>query len=449
MPNLPTGPTGPASAIYRKISWHLLPLLFLLYVVAYLDRINIGFARLQMNADLGFSDTVYGFGAGIFFLGYFLFEVPSNLILHRVGARLWITRILIVWGVLSAATAWVESASGFYTLRFLLGVGEAGFFPGIIYYLTNWYPAGLRARSTAWFMAAIPAAGILGGPLSGWIMASLDGFQGLRGWQWLFIAEGLPAVALGAVTFFLLPDHPGRVPWLSCEEKALLRHQIEQGSGPETQPRTSSLRDAACSTLVWRLAAVYFLLVVGNYGISFWLPQIVHALHAGNYTATGLLSALPYGAAGAGMIAIGRHSDRTRHRSRHLIACCLLAASGFLASRTLDASLAGSLAALSIAAVGVISALALFWTLPTAFLSGRAAAGGIALINSVGNLGGYCSPTALGWLSDTTGRMDHGLLLLAAALILAALLSLARCTPPEPNRNQRIEADRAVSRQSG
>lgn len=431
MPESDTHLVAAAREINRKVSWRLLPLLFVLYVVAYLDRVNIGFARLQMNADLGFSETVYGLGAGIFFLGYFLFEIPSNLILHRVGARIWIARILIIWGIISAAMAGVDSTRSFYTLRFLLGAGEAGFFPGIIYYLTAWYPADQRARSNALFMAAIPAAGVLGGPLSGWIMNSLDGFHALRGWQWLFITEGLPAILLGLLTLLRLPDHPSQVSWLSPEEKLLLQTTLEaERESSKLQPGSQHLRDAVRSSRVWRLSAVYFLLVAGNYGISFWLPQIFHDLSDGSYTATGLLSALPYIAGGVAMISIGGHSDRTGERRRLLMACCAIAAAGFIGHWKFAGSLTGSLAALSVAAAGIISSLALFWTLPTAFLSGRAAAGGIALINSVGNLGGYCSPAALGWLLNATGHMDHGLLLLAAALGLAMLLLSSRNTAP-------------------
>lgn len=420
--SLPTG-----DSIYRKISLRLLPLLFLMYVVAYLDRVNIGFARLQMNADLEFSDTVYGLGAGIFFLGYFLFEIPSNLILQRVGARIWIARILIVWGLLSMAMIWTDSPGTFYGLRFLLGVGEAGFFPGIIYYLTSWYPDRRRARTTAWFMAAVPAAGVIGGPLSGWLMTALEGLQGLRGWQWLFIAEGLPAIVLGCITLLWLDDHPEQARWLSLEDKRLLQIQCAADRKPYCPAdHCVHLRDAVRSSQVWSLATVYFFLVMGTYGISFWLPQMVHDLNAGTYASTGLLTAIPYAVAVFGMIWIGSHSDRTRERRGHLVVCAAVAACGFTGCWYYgNSSLSASLIALSAATLGVSAALAIFWSLPTAILSGRAAAGGIALINSVGNLGGYFSPVALGWLRDMTQRMDYGLLLLAAALGLAAVLLYA------------------------
>lgn len=434
MPKSHIDPAEPNSAVYRKISWRLLPLLFVLYAAAYLDRVNVGFARLQMNADLGFSDTVYGAGAGIFFLGYFLFEIPSNLILYRVGARVWIARILVGWGLISAAMAWVHSAQAFYSLRFLLGIAEAGFFPGILCYMTAWYPAEHRARSTAWFMAAIPACGVVGGPLSGWIMSSLDGFHDLRGWQWLFIIEGLPAVGLGMFTMVWLPDHPNDVAWLDADEKVYLQTGIASEQGlPQPLSRSQNVGDTVCSARVWRLAALYFLLVVGHYGISFWLPQLVHGFKPGTFTATGLLSALPYAAAGIGMVMIGGYSDRTGKRRIHLIACCLLGTAGFIATRYFNTSLIGSLAGLSVAAIGTVSALTVFWTLPTAFLSGRAAAVGIALINSIGNIGGYFSPLAVGWLQDATGRMDHGLVLLAAALGFAVLLLLPRSVFPDPD----------------
>lgn len=425
-------PAAAENALFRKISWRLLPFLFLLFVVAYLDRVNVGFARLQMNADLGFSDTVYGLGAGMFFVGYFLFEIPSNLILYEVGARRWIARIIMLWGLISAATLWVDTPASFYAIRFLLGLGEAGFYPGVIYYLTQWYPSARRAQAIAWFMTAVPIAGLLGGPLSGWIMTTLDGVYGLRGWQWLFVAEGLPAVVLGVLAWWWLEDSPSKAPWLNRREKTLLLTRLSEDDAYEAGPiQHEDLSAALTSLRIWGMTLLYFLLVMGLYGISFWMPQIVHDLDKGSYAATGMLTAIPYLVAAFGTVIIGISSDRLHERRWHLVGCAMAGALGFVGTMLLADSLTGSLAALSLAALGVTSAFAVFWPLPAAILSGRAAAGGIALINSVGNLGGYTSPAALGWLKDTTGQMASGLLLIAAALLGAAVLVLLLTHKPQ------------------
>jgi len=411
------------SAVYRKVARRLVPFLSLLYLVAFLDRVNVGFAKLQMGGDLGLGDAVYGLGAGIFFLGYFLFEVPSNIILHRVGAKIWICRILVVWGLVSMGMAWVDSAASFYLLRFLLGVGEAGFFPGIILYLTYWFPAGRRAKTTASFMTAIAVAGVVGGPVSGWIMAGLDGSRALRGWQWLFLLEGLPAVLLGFAAYYFLDNGPAGAAWLNpAERRILLRRLAEEQDGRASGEGHESLRQAFLSVRVWRLALVYFCLALGLYGVSFWLPQIINDLKQGGLQTTGLLSAIPYAVAVPAMLAVGHSSDRRHERRLHIAASALLAGLGLLALALAQGSPSLSIAALSVAASGILAALATFWTLPTAFLSGRAAAGGIALINSIGNLGGYCGPVVLGWVRQTTGNLDAGLFVLCGGLALAALL---------------------------
>jgi len=408
--------------LFARISWRLLPFLFLLFSAAYLDRVNIGFAKLQMSADLGFSDTVYGFGAGIFFLGYFLFEVPSNLILHRVGARLWIARIVALWGVLSAATLWIETPSSFYFLRFLLGVGEAGLVPGVLYYLTLWYPADRQARVVAMFMAAIPVSGVFGGPLSGLVMSGFDGAWGLRGWQWLFLVEGLPAILLGIATLFILDDGPERARWLTAEEKSWLARRL---ANPGETRNHAAFGEALRSPAVWGFAGVYFLLVNGLYGITFWMPQLLHDLDQGSFTATGWLTALPNAAASIGMILVARHSDRTGERRYHFACCALAGAAGYLILATMGVgSLGWSLAALALAETGVIACLGVFWPMPSGLLAGRAAAGGLALINAVGALGGYASPAALGWLKDATAQMSSGLFVVAAVLAAASWLCL-------------------------
>lgn len=408
-------------ALYRKVSWRLLPFLFLLFVVAYLDRMNISFAKLQMNSDLGFSDTVYGAGAGIFFLGYFFFEVPSNLILHRVGAKFWLARIIIVWGFISIATLWVNSVATFYGLRFLLGAGEAGFFPGVIYYLTLWYPNARRTQTISVFLLAIPVTGILGSLVSGWIMEVFNDWHGLHGWQWLFVMEGIPAVLFGFLSFFVLSDTPSTATWLTEHEKSLLLANLT-AEKPSAQQPHASLKDIVMSKSLWHLAMIYFLLVTGLYGISFWLPQIIRDFGSRDLISIGLLTAIPYAVAMVGMILISLHSDKTQERYWHLIACTACTCIGFILTVAFEHALLPSLAAFSLATMSVLSSVAIFWSFPTALLSGRLAAGGIALINSVGGLGGYAGPALLGWLRDITQRMESGLLSLAFAQATAILL---------------------------
>lgn len=410
--------------LYRKISWRLLPFLFLLFVVAYLDRINISFAKLQMGQDLRFSDTVYGIGAGIFFIGYFFFEVPSNLLLHRFGAKRWLARIIIVWGLVSMAMIWVDSVTSFYLFRFFLGVGEAGFFPGVIYYLTFWYPSTRRTQTVSLFLLAIPATGIVGSVLSAWIMQAFDQLQGLRGWQWLFLLEGVPAILLGGLCFWLLEDHPEQVGWLTTEEKQLLQRQLAQERQSATE--ATQLSQLIRLKAVWQLAVVYFLLASGLYGISFWLPQIIRDFGRSDLVMVGVLTAVPYFAAIVGMMAIAIHSDKTQERYWHLLICTVSTGMGFILSAVFQHHLILSLLSFSLATLGVLSSIAVFWSYPTRLLSGRVAAGGIALINSIGGLGGYLGPVLLGWVKDKTQLLESGLLCLALTQALAALL-IARC----------------------
>jgi D-galactonate transporter len=414
-------PSATEQALYRKVSWRLLPFLFLLFVVAYLDRMNISFAKLQMNHDLGFSDTVYGLGAGIFFLGYFFFEVPSNLILHRVGAKIWLARIIILWGFISIATLWVNSVVSFYSLRFLLGIGEAGFFPGVIYYLTLWYPNARRTQTISIFLLAIPITGILGSLVSGWIMTIFNDWQGLHGWQWLFILEGIPAVLLGVLSFFVLSDAPSSAKWLNNSEKALLLANLAMENSAENQAQ-AGLKEILSFGRLWHLAGIYFLLVTGLYGISFWLPQIIRDFGTKDLIAIGLLTAIPYAVAMVGMVVISVHSDKTQERYWHLIICAAGTCVGFILTVVFEHALLPSLAAFSLATMTVLSSVAIFWSFPTALLSGRLAAGGIALINSIGGLGGYAGPALLGWLRDLTQQMESGLLLLAFFQAMAILL---------------------------
>lgn len=407
------------SAVFRKVTLRLVPFLFILYLVAYIDRVNIGFAKLQMGADLGMGDLIYGFGAGVFFLGYFLFEVPSNIILHRVGAKIWISRILVVWGLVCVGFMGVRSVAAFYWLRFLLGVAEAGFFPGMILYLTYWYPPARLAKVTAIFMASVAVAGVVGGGVSGWIMEGMDGSLGLRGWQWLFLLEGLPAVLLGVAAFLYLDDSPDKALWLAPDERLSLLECLGRERSKTEHQSYADFRQALVSLRVWCLVLIYFCLVLGFYGVSFWLPQIVQDLGRGGLVATGWLSAIPYAIAVFVMIVEGQHSDQCGERRWHIALCAWAAGLGLFALALVQAFPWWSIAALSVAMSGILAAMATFWSLPSTFLSGRAAAGGIAMVNCLGNLGGYAGPVLLGWVRETLGHLDFGLHILAAVMFLA------------------------------
>lgn len=418
MPSAP--PSQTAIAALRR---RLIPFLFLLYVVAYLDRVNIGFAALDMNRDLGFSATVYGLGSGIFFVSYTLLEVPSNLILERVGARAWIGRIMLTWGLVSIGMAFVRDAATFYALRFLLGAAEAGFFPGIIYYLTQWFPARERAHAVALFMTGTAIAGVIGGPISSGLLL-LDGVWGLRGWQWLFVVEGIPAILLAPVVWKRLDAGPSDATWLTDSERAWLVATLAAEAREAPPGARHDMRGALASGRLWRLAAVYFCIVLAFYGVSFWLPQIVQSLGTLPSSAVALISSVPYVIAAVGMVFIGRHSDRTGERRRHVAIPALVGATGFIAAATVPTSVSLSLAALSLAAFGIWGALGPFWALPTAFLRGSAAAGGVALVNAVGNIGGFVGPTLVGYARDATGSFAAGLWVLAGGLVLGALLTV-------------------------
>ncbi len=406
---------------YARVTWRLIPFLFACYVVAYLDRVNVGFAKLQMLADLGMSETAYGIGAGIFFIGYFLFEVPSNLILHRTGARTWIARIMITWGLFSAATMFVSSANAFYALRFLLGVAEAGFFPGIVVYLTKWYPAAYRARIMALFMTAVAVSGVIGGPVSGWILSSLAGRNGWAGWQWLFLLEAIPAVLMGVATFFYLDDDIDRARWLPEEEKAVLRDRLRaEPAGHEHASVWATLGDGR----VLLLGLLYFLAILGLYGLSFWLPQLIRTLGISDPWRVGLLSAIPYAVATVVMVLVGQSSDRTGERRWHLIGSAVAGALGLVAAGAVRSDPVVGMIAFSVAAAGILSIPPIFWTFPTTYLRGASAAAGIAAVNSFGNLAGFVSPYMIGAVTDATGEATMGLYALAASLVATALLAL-------------------------
>lgn len=411
-----------ARTVPGKIRRRLIPFMFVLYVVSYLDRINVGFAALQMNEDLGFSPAVYGLGAGIFFLGYCLLEVPSNLVLARVGARRWIARIMIGWGLVSAGMMFVRTPASFYTLRFLLGVAEAGFFPGMILYLTYWFPAAERARALALFMTSTAMAGVIGGPLSGALL-TLDGLGGLAGWQWLFLVEGFPAVLLGLVVLRWLPNGPQDATWLTPAEQAWIARRLEAERVEKEARRHYTLREALTDGRVLVLGLTYFGVTMGLYGVGFWLPQMLRAVSLPGSFVLGLVSALPYLVAAIGMVAVARHSDRTGERRWHVALSAFVGAAG-LAASGLAQSPVLLVAAVCVASIGIWGALGTFWTLPTAFLSGQAAAGGIALINSVGNLGGFVGPYLVGLVRGDSTSFLGALALLAGFLVLTGVLAL-------------------------
>jgi D-galactonate transporter len=410
-------------SVYRKVTWRIIPFLMLCYIVAYLDRVNVGFAKLQMLSDLKFSDTVFGLGAGVFFLGYFLFEVPSNVILHRVGARVWIARIMITWALISGAFMFVTTPLTFYLMRFLLGIAEAGFFPGIILYLTYWYPAQRRARMVCTFMTAIPLAGVIGGPLSGWIMEAFAGVNGWTGWQWMFVLEAVPAVIMGLGVLVYLDDGIRSAKWLSEDEKRVLEKQIEDES--KAKVAHPSLRSMFADPKVWVMALIYFCCVMGQYGLTFWMPTLIKTAGITGVLNIGLFTAIPYSAAVITMLLLGRSSDMRGERRWHLVIPMLLGAVGLVGSALAGTTNTGvAIFCLSIAAAGVLSSAPLFWSLPTAFLSGVAAAAGIAAINSVGNLAGFAAPFLIGAIKDATQSTNIGLYLLAGVLVAGAIVVL-------------------------
>ncbi|MFQ3453600.1 MULTISPECIES: MFS transporter [Bradyrhizobium] len=403
----------------RAISWRLIPFLILAYFFSYLDRVNLGFAALTMNSELKFSPVVFSFGAGIFFIGYFIFEVPSNLALERFGASRWIARIMVSWGILSALMAAVYDEHSFYALRFFLGVAEAGFFPGIILYLTYWYPAEYRARFLAAFALAVPISTVIGAPISG-LLLGLDGVMGLKGWQWLFVIEGIPSVLLGIVTWFYLTDRPEKADWLSAEQKAWLKAKLDAEVAAKQAAKHFTLGEALSSPKVLALSAIYFGFVASLYGMQFWLPQIVKAFGLTN-AQTGFVTAIPYAFGTVAMILWARRSDATRERVFHVGAPLLLTALALAVSSYITDPVM-TMVVLTVAAIGVFCTFAVFWTLPTAWLSGTAAAGAIALINSIGNLAGFGGPYLIGWVKEATGSTSTGLLVLSLLPLAAGLL---------------------------
>jgi len=414
----------PGRATVRKVSLHLLPFLFILYIVAYLDRVNFGYAALQMNSTLGISAELFGFLSGIFFIGYLIFEVPSNIILRKIGARIWIARILISWGIIVIITGFAQDALQLAVLRFLLGIAEAGFFPGIIYYITRWFRAKDLARAVALFMTALALANIAGAPVSTWILDNVA-WMGLEGWRWLFVIEGLPAVILGIVTFFILTDCPENARWLREEEKAWLVSEISREERKQQRETPESLAMMLKNPRIWHLSVIYCMLTIGLYGIAFWMPQIIKEMQAGftNFE-VGLVTVIPYTAAAVAMVLWSRHSDRTFERRFHTAVPPMVGGIGMIGAALAPDPITAILM-LALATAGIFCTFGPFWTLPPLFLGGAAAAVGIAVINSIGNLGGFIGPSAVGLLTQVTGDTRIGLVVLGLALLVGGFAVLA------------------------
>jgi len=416
-------PSDLASLTLRKVTLRLIPFLFLLYVVAWLDRVNVGFAGLQMNSDLGFSSAAFGFGSGVFFLGYCLFEVPSNLVLHRVGARRWISRIMVSWGVISMAMIFVRTTSSFYVLRFLLGAAEAGFFPGVVYYLSHWYPEGQRASAIAAFMTAVPVSGVIGGPLSGALL-TLNGLFGLAGWQWLFLVEGLPAILLGVVVIVYLTDRPEAASWLSSEEKGWLVSTLtaEQTSRHGAVPL--GVFAALTNPTIWHLGILFLFAAIGFYGYSFWAPLVVKSLTGSSDLGVGIILGAMSAVTIIVMMFNSAHSDRTNERPWHVSIALLVMGAGFFGCAVSREPML-ALFFLALVPVGHCAAYGPFWSMPSRFLTGAPAAAGIALVVTIANVGGLVGPTIIGAMKDRFGTPAPGFILLGGCAIIAALLAMA------------------------
>ena len=401
--------------------WRLMPFLFLLYIVAYLDRINVSFAVLQMRGQLGLTDRVYGRAAGMFFAGYFFFQLPSNLVLEKFGVRRWISGLMITWGVISCLMIFIRGPVSFYAMRFLLGSAEAGFFPGMILYMKRWFPANARARAVAWFMTANPLAGIVGSPLSGALLG-LSG-KGLSGWQWMFLMEGIPAILLGVAVFWALSDNPREAHWLKGEERAWLLERLALEQQAESSLRKENLWEVLVSPRIWLLSVVYFGVSTTMYGVTLWLPSVIRSLSGISYFLTGLVSALPFVVTAIAMVLVGMSSDRTGERRWHtavpaFVGALALAAAGYGSSTVVVVTCIG---------LGLVCAESMvgpFWAMATSRMAGLSAAAGIAVINSLANLGGYFGPDIIGFFRKATGGFRGGLLAIAATLALSGGIAL-------------------------
>lgn len=412
------------ASVFRKVTIRLIPFLILAYLLNYIDRVNLGFAALQMNRDLGLTATTFGYGAGILFIGYFLFGVPSNIGLQKYGARTWLGLLLSVWGCIVVGMAFITNVTEFLVVRFLLGAVEAGFFPGVIFYLTKWFPSEYRASITSRFMFAQPLALMIGSAVSGWLL-TFDGMMNVAGWQWMFILEGIPAIIVGFIAFYYLTDNPMKANWLTTEEKDFLNGELEREAQQIEAKEKVSMWKAMLNIKVWILGIIYVSQVIGVYGVNMWLPQIVKSYSSDlSTTAIGFISAVPFVVAAIGMLAIGWSSDKHLERKWHMIGAMVLAGGCLVLCGILQGSLAVTIALISISAIGFYGCMPVFWTIPTSFLVGGAAATGIAFINAVGNLGGFIAPITIGWLKDYTGSFTSGLYFMGAIVLVGCILSL-------------------------
>ncbi|WJM27971.1 MFS transporter [Novosphingobium resinovorum] len=408
--------------LYAKVTWRLMPFLFFCFFAAYLDRVNVGFAKLQMASELGLSEYVYGLGAGIFFIGYALFEVPSNLIMHKVGARLWIARIMITWGIISGLFAFAQTPMHFYILRFLLGLAEAGFAPGVLLYITYWFPSARRSRAMSIFFIAIPISGVLGSPLSGWIMDTFHGSSGWGGWRWLFLLEAIPALIAGIATFWMLPNRPADVDWLSADDKKIIEADLAEDNREKTAHM--SLRQFLADKRLWLLSLLYFCIVMGQYAISFWLPTMVKAAGVTDPLENGLISAIPFLFAVVVILVLARSADLRRERRFHLMLPMAMGAIALALSPLAIGNLPLSVLILSFATAGLLTQTAQFWSIPPAFLGGVWAAAGIGAINAIGNVAGFVSPFVIGWVVDATKSLSAGLYTITAVELIGVALVL-------------------------
>ena len=421
------GPTGKSAEdnVYWKISWRVMPIILIAYIFAFLDRINIGYAQLQMKQDLGFSDAVYGLGAGIFFVTYLMFEVPSNLLLEKIGARLTFLRIMVLWGLASAATAFVTQPWQFYTIRLVLGMFEAGFFPGIILYLTYWYPSHRRGRVTGLFLFGMPITGVIGGPLSGMLMSGMEGVGGWHGWQWLFVVEGLPTVLIGFLLYRILANKPGDASWLDSREKALVQSVMDADhKGDKPTRHHGKLAAALADPKTYVLAFVYFCCACAVYTLTFWLPTMIKGLGIASIATIGWYTAVPYIFGALGVLVLSRSSDRFKERRWHVGGPLLIGSIALYASSFLGTAFVPVMILLCIAAFFIFGGGALFWSIPPTYLGREAAAAGIAVISSLGILGGFVSPTLMGWIKGVTGSIQMGLLALTVLVVIGGLTIL-------------------------
>lgn len=427
-----------ATPTLRRVMWKILPLLVVCYIIAFIDRVNLGFASAHLQTDLGLSATIFGFGAGIFSIGYFVFEVPSNLMLHRFGARMWITRIMVTWGLISAGFAFVSSEWSFILLRFLLGVAEAGFFPGIILYLGLWFPRRALARATAIFILGLPSAMLIGAPLSTGIMATMNDFAGLHGWQWMFVIEGLLAVLVGIVFYFAMTDEPSNARWLTEAQRNWLVGVLESEKAAKESVRRYGVLETLRNPKVLALSACIFCNITALFGLTLWMPQIIGGFGVESMTVSGLLTAVPYLCAGIAMVLNSWHSDLTGDRRWHILLPALAGAAGLVLAVAAPSPFVG-MVGMCIAASGILSSNILFWGIPSMFLTGAAAAAGIAMVNSFGNLGGFVGPYLTGWAKDVSGAFSSGMFVLAGLAMLYGLLTFTYLTLNRPRGETKAE----------